>query len=253
MKQIVFFFFCLKSFAICKCECGFSFQFFKRKYRGIPSPWVNTDVLRKSVRTEIRHDLRKKCLHYTSCCFLLHMCIPLPPCPYSPSFLWPLANQMLLITETIPICQNKLELYLTLPLRYERFLRLSFGGRCTVVWTSCLFSRTPWKFLKIKRQMRLFPVVDCGEWVVYEMLMWETWPLLPAEPQTSWVTLNFHLSFLQFRHLFKKKKNTTKKTPEIMIHSPFCTDTWGISKTAAVWQATVWMQPRWCWPPVWKW
>lgn len=125
----------------------------------------------------------------------------LPPHPYTQSFLWPLANQILLIRETIPIWQNKLEIYLTLPLRYERFLRLSTGGRCTVVWTSCLFSLTPWEVLNVKKQMQLLPVVDCGEWVVYEMLMWETWPLLPAEPQTSWVTLSFPLSFLQFLHL----------------------------------------------------
>lgn len=83
----------------------------------------------------------------------------------------------------------------------REILRLSTGGRCTVVWTSCLFSLTPWKVLNVKKQMQLLPVMDCGEWVVYEMLMWETWPLLPAEPQTSWVTLSFPLSFLQFLHL----------------------------------------------------
>lgn len=126
----------------------------------------------------------------------------LPPRPYTQSFLWPLANQILLIRETIPTCQNKLELYLTLPLRYKRFLRLSVGGRCTLVWMSCHFSLTTWKVLNIKKQMQLFsPVVDCVEWVVYEMLMWDTWPLLPAELQTSWVTLNFPLSFLQILRL----------------------------------------------------
>lgn len=81
----------------------------------------------------------------------------LPPRPYTQSFLWPLANQIPLIRETIPTCQNKLELYLTLPLSYKRFLRLSVGGRCTLVWMSCRFSLTPWKVLNIKKQMQLFP------------------------------------------------------------------------------------------------
>lgn len=63
------------------------------------------------------------------------------------------------------------------------------------------FSLTPLKVLNVRKQTQLFPVVDCVEWVVDEMLMWEMWPLLPAESQTSWVTLSFPLSFLQFLHL----------------------------------------------------
>lgn len=69
----------------------------------------------------------------------------------------------------------------------------------------CFLSHSMESF-KHKKQLQLFLVVDCLEWVVFEMLMWETWSLLPAEPQTSWVTLSFPLSFLL--HLEKK---TTRK------------------------------------------
>lgn len=57
----------------------------------------------------------------------------LPPCPYTWSFLWPLANEILLIRKTIQIYENKLELYLTLPVRHKICLSLSVGGRCAVV------------------------------------------------------------------------------------------------------------------------
>lgn len=112
----------------------------------------------------------------------------------------------------------------------------------------CFLSHSMESF-KHKKQLQLFLVVDRVEWVVFEMLMWETWSLLPAEPQTSWVTLSFPLSFL----LHLEKKTPKNLNCKIRIHPPFCADTQSISETSAAWDTAVLMQSRWCWPPVWKW
>lgn len=84
----------------------------------------------------------------------------LPLCPYTRSFIWPLANEILLIRKTIPIYENKLKLYLTLPVRYKIFLSLSVGGRCTVVSSFLLHGKVP----NVRKATAA--LCSCGQWWV---------------------------------------------------------------------------------------
>lgn len=132
----------------------------------------------------------------------------LPPHPNSPSFLWPYANQILLRSNSNLPKQDGIIFNFAFDIWWSSELVYWWEMHCCPN-KLCFLSNSMESF-KHKKQLQLFPVVDCVEWVVYEMLMWETWPLLPAEPQTSWVTLRFPLSFLRFLHLAKEKK--TKQT-----------------------------------------
>lgn len=175
----------------------------------------------------------------------------LPPHPNSPSFLWPYVNQILLRSNSNLPKQDGIIFNFAFDIWWSSELVYWWEMHCCPN-KLCFLSNSMESF-KHKKQLQLFSVVDCVEWVVYEMLMWETWPLLPAEPQTSWVTLRFPLCFLQFLHLEKKKKKQSKLNSKIRIHPPFCADSQSITETSAAWGTAVLMQPRWCWLPEWEW
>lgn len=238
--------FFLKPFASANVDFLFSSS---QENRGIP--WVNTDVLKKV-------GLHRNETWFEEEILTLHLLLFSPPhvCPsYPHTLILHLFFDLMWIKffwEAIPICQNKMELYLTLPLTYDGVLSLSIGGRCTVVRTSCVFCLTPWKVLNIKNNCSFSPL-----WTVLSGWCMKCWcgrrglscQLNHRPAGWPWDFPSPSFSFF----IWQKRKKQSKLNSKIRIHPPFCADTQSIAETSAAWGTAVLMQPRWCWPPVWKW